>query len=106
MTISYTQLTEQDRVQIVNLFMSRVECRQIQAMMGLSKRAVQRVMKEAGVNTRRRNRYTLDEDYFDVIDTPEKAYWLGFLYADGYVVSTVTREYTSLATKSTQVLVC
>lgn len=70
MTISYTQLTEQDRVQIVNLFRSRVECRQIQAMMGLSKRAVQRVMKEAGVNTRRRNRYTLDEDYFDVIDTP------------------------------------
>lgn len=27
----------------------------------------------------------LDIDYFKTIDTKEKAYWLGFLYADGYV---------------------
>jgi hypothetical protein len=29
--------------------------------------------------------YTLDEHYFDVIDTPDKAYWLGFIAGDGYV---------------------
>ena len=28
--------------------------------------------------------YTLNENYFEKIDTPRKAYWLGFLYADGY----------------------
>lgn len=27
--------------------------------------------------------YTLNENYFDIIDTEEKAYFLGFLYADG-----------------------
>ena len=29
-------------------------------------------------------KYSLDEHYFDNIDTPNKAYILGFLYADGY----------------------
>ncbi len=27
----------------------------------------------------------LNEQYFEKIDTKEKAYWLGFLYADGYM---------------------
>lgn len=31
-------------------------------------------------------KYNLDENYFEVINTPNKAYWLGFLYADGCVL--------------------
>lgn len=30
-------------------------------------------------------KYDLNDDVFEVIDTEEKAYWLGFLYADGSV---------------------
>ena len=26
-----------------------------------------------------------DRDFFDIVDTEEKAYWLGFIYADGWV---------------------
>ena len=29
-------------------------------------------------------KYTINEDYFDVIDNQDKAYWLGFIAADGY----------------------
>ena len=34
-----------------------------------------------------RNKYPLNEDYFQDIDTPDQAYWLGILYADGYLHS-------------------
>ncbi len=30
-------------------------------------------------------KYHVDETYFETIDTEQKAYWLGFLYADGFV---------------------
>lgn len=29
--------------------------------------------------------YTVDQSYFSAIDTPDKAYWLGFLFADGSI---------------------
>lgn len=35
--------------------------------------------------------YTIDETYFGQIDTQEKAYWLGFLWADGCISKTTPR---------------
>ena len=37
--------------------------------------------------------FTLQEDYFEEINTKEKAYWLGFIYADGYI--STTNKYTN-----------
>lgn len=31
-----------------------------------------------------KRKYAIDDSLFENINTPEKAYWLGFLYADGY----------------------
>ena len=45
-----------------------------------------------------------NENIFDVIDTEEKAYWLGFIFADGYVSNTNGFEL-SLAIKDYQHLV-
>jgi hypothetical protein len=50
-----------------------------------------RVLKDAGINTlkdlkeqgRRRRQYTIIEDYFENIDSADKAYILGMIYADG-----------------------
>jgi hypothetical protein len=30
-------------------------------------------------------KYFYDKDFFNLINTEEKAYWLGFIYADGYI---------------------
>jgi hypothetical protein len=43
-----------------------------------------RIIKSNGINLTNR-KYNVNHDYFTVIDTQEKAYWLGFLYADGYI---------------------
>lgn len=40
-------------------------------------------MKNLNRNIRNK-RYSIDENYFDNIDNQEKAYFLGFLYSDGY----------------------
>lgn len=39
----------------------------------------------SNTNTNLYKKYQFDENFFEVIDTEEKAYWLGFMYADGYV---------------------
>lgn len=48
-----------------------------------------RTLKEARNNYLKR---TLQEDYFHVIDTPDKAYWLGVIFSDGYI--TESNAYT------------
>lgn len=51
---------------------------------------IMNILKSKGVQARtnkinnRKDYY--NEDYFENIDTEDKAYWLGFLYADGYIV--------------------
>jgi hypothetical protein len=34
-------------------------------------------------NVNRKSKYSYDENFFEIIDSEEKAYWLGFLLADG-----------------------
>ena len=45
---------------------------------------IQRWLKELGCKRERRI-YQVNENYFESIDSDEKAYWLGFLSADGYI---------------------
>ena len=39
--------------------------------------------------------YNYNEKYFETIDSEHKAYWLGFLYADGYVEPIYRKETNS-----------
>lgn len=88
MATSYRQLTSQQKQRIVEAFNEGLECRKIPSYLDVSIRSVSRVLAEAGINTKRRNRYTLNEGYFDEIDSHAKAYLLGLMAADGCVTST------------------
>lgn len=48
----------------------------------ISEGTIYNYLKKYNISTRKR-KYELNEKYFDEINTPEKAYFLGILYADG-----------------------
>jgi intein/homing endonuclease len=49
---------------------------------GRTKNAVALKLNRLGINV---SKYNYNKHFFDTVDTEEKAYWLGFMYADGYV---------------------
>lgn len=53
-----------------------------------SRTTIKTLLKNNGVDIRSNNAYKsrkVDENFFEVIDTEQKAYILGFVYADGYI---------------------
>lgn len=48
-------------------------------------------------------KYSLNENYFEKIDTEDKAYWLGFMYADGNVYIHPTKKGVSSITLSSHI---
>ena len=74
---------------IKQLYKSGVSVRKIAKLYDCSFPTISRLLKGLGVtvksNVESVKRYELNESYFDSIDTAEKAYFLGFIAADGYV---------------------
>lgn len=56
---------------------------------GVSRWTITDRFKKLGIDiTNKQNRCKFNNKIFDKIDTEEKAYWLGFIFADGYIGST------------------
>ena len=52
-------------------------------VLGISHGSVYNILKDLGIETRPIRKYEIDEFFFDEIDSEIKAYFLGFLFADG-----------------------
>lgn len=64
----------------------------IQNKYGIMRQTLAKHLRAKGYSVVDNNhRIHCDEHVFDKIDTEEKAYWLGFLYADGCITSTGNR---------------
>lgn len=72
---------------IIKLYKSGVSQKNIAKEVGCAINTVSWVLSENNVQTQRERNYKVNDSYFEKIDNPNKAYWLGFLYADGYVYS-------------------
>lgn len=78
------------------LFLKGHSLTQIQEMTGYNRKWLSQLLKAEGYEIKQNNqKHNYNEDVFEAIDNEEKAYWLGFLYADGCV--------TTLGTKSVKI---
>jgi len=74
------------RTETVALNKERGLCaKEIADILNIDRRVTSKYLKEAGVKFSRNNKANINSNIFNIIDTEEKAYWLGFLYADGYI---------------------
>lgn len=65
----------------------KMTCQKIGEVLGRSVGSVRKHLPCLGLS-RSRNKYKFNDTYFSVIDTPEKAYWFGFISADGCIIDT------------------
>jgi transposase-like protein len=72
---------------IAALYATGYSTRDIGRMLGHSKSTINAVVTGSGAKIRKSPGCDRP-DYFDHIDTPDKAYWLGFLSADGCMITT------------------
>lgn len=81
---------DEHKSEIIDLYLNKkLTCEKIAKSLGYSLCGVYDALKRWNVKTRNLNDshkiYRCDENYFNTIDSEEKAYWLGFIYADGYI---------------------
>ncbi len=74
---------------IVEAYLAGASAERAAAQFGYNHVTGLNVLKRRGIKTRSlseaQRRYAVDENFFDYIDMPDKAYWLGFLTADGLI---------------------
>lgn len=86
-------LTQDELSQIKKLIDQGVDLKEISNKFDISISAIKRrKYKNHWTVNAKKNKYNFDENYFDEIDSEHKAYWLGFLMADGYILSKRQRK--------------
>jgi len=78
-------LIELNENKIIDLYNKYRSLRKVAKILYISVEPVRRVLYSNQVKMNSSRLYKVNENYFENIDTEHKAYWLGFLYADGCV---------------------
>lgn len=84
-----TLFTEEETLLILDYYAKGHGAWFIADKMECGVKPIYRILRENNIKIRddieKSTKNTYDKDYFEVVDTEDKAYWLGFIYADGYV---------------------
>lgn len=78
-------ISADERRRIIDSYRAGLSSEELAEQLDRRGTVVRRVLEAAGVELRPARRYAVDEDYFASIDTPDRAWLLGFCAADGHV---------------------
>lgn len=82
-----TKLSSEDTDKIVSLYKEGVPPKKIKGIFNIGLERIKRIILKNGIEinkTGRKRQYSVNEDYFQNIDTKEKAMFFGLFFADGY----------------------
>lgn len=83
------KLSEKHKEKLIELYSTgKYNYSELGRIIGFSSTAIGKYLNQEGFKAKSKNilsrKYTLNENFFEIIDNEEKAYFLGILYADGY----------------------
>lgn len=85
--MTFNKLTIEQELEVIKLKNNKIPVKNIMEKFNIkSNQTVYNIVKRNGRSHQIPNKkYNINSNYFEDINTEEKAYWLGFLYADGYI---------------------
>lgn len=89
MAINIKKVSKEVLLNIIEDYKNGKSMRQIEKDYGVTRQSVANYLEEEKIKTQSGNHYRKyyhNFDFFEDINTEEKAYWLGFMFADGYIV--------------------
>jgi hypothetical protein len=101
-------LTDTQKIELVRAYQSGDSAYALSNKFGITPTAIYGLLKRRDIARRDRSHarreYDVDDQFFDEINTQEKAYFLGFLFADGYNLETRNAVSISLAEPDRRIL--
>jgi|WetSurMetagenome_2_1015567.scaffolds.fasta_scaffold33333_5 hypothetical protein len=82
------QLSISEKEKLINQYFLVGSMRRLASDFSVSRSTVQNILHKYGVFPLVKKRYSIDRSFFSTINTRERAYWLGFLLADGNINKT------------------
>lgn len=89
-------------LEILNLFKQGNSLSKISKQLNISRKKVTKVVKDANLPIPKHT-YLYNDNVFENIDTEEKAYWLGFIYADGCIGKVRNSGYLEISLKGSDI---
>lgn len=94
MAISINKVSKDIQDKVIEEYIKGVSIRTISETYQLTRYTVSSFLEKNNIKTTKGNHYRQyyhTENYFEIINSEEKAYWLGFMFADGYIVDNSNR---------------